>query len=201
MQAIAVVPQPPDAPLTTGVVRFPSAHHATEGSGAAGAGEHAAEAAVLRQHAGSLLRYLRMLGADRELAADLAQEAFVVAWQKRKQRLPAAVLATFLRRTARYLWLDHRRGQRRREAAIAAAAERLWRRDCADDGGEAMLAAARACLQRLQGRAAAAVALCYRDGRSRSEIAAELGMQPNGVRTLLARTRQWLGECIRRQRR
>ena len=69
-----------------------------------------------------------------------------------------------------------------------------------DDDGSARIADARACVERLQGRAARAIALAYRDGRSRVEIAAELGMQPNGVRTLLARTRSWLEQCIRRQR-
>lgn len=157
------------------------------------------DAALVRQHATALYRYLRVLGAARELADDLVQESFVVAWQKHKQHLPARALAVFLRRTARYLWLEHRRGERRGEAAIAAAAERLWLRDCADDGGEAWLLATRACVQQLQGRAAAAVAMAYSEERSREDIARELGMQPNGVRTLLARTRQWLAQCIKRK--
>jgi len=53
-------------------------------------------------------------------------------------------------------------------------------------------------MRQLQGRAARAIDLAYRDGASRVEIAAALGMLPNGVKTLLARTRAWLEQCIRR---
>ena len=157
------------------------------------------DAEIVRAHAAALLRYVRALGAPRDLALDLAQEAMLVAWRKQKHQLPAPALATFLRRTARYLWLEHRRDARRAEDAIAEAAERLWQQDCADDGGEQWLLATRACVRLLQGRAAAAVQFAYGEGRSREQIAQELGMQPNGVRTLLARTRRWLAECIRRR--
>jgi RNA polymerase sigma factor (sigma-70 family) len=155
---------------------------------------------VVEAHATKLFRFVRCLGASREVADDLTQEAFVVAWQKGKQALPAAALAAFLRRTARYLWLDHRRREqreRRGEAAIAAATLQVWERELPDDG-EQLVAATRACVQRLRGRAARAVELAYGRGAGRERIAAELGLQPNGVKTLLARTRRWLEDCIRR---
>lgn len=156
----------------------------------------ASDAAIVGAHAAPLLRYARALGAPRDLALDLAQEALLVAWKKRKQHLPAPALAAFLRRTVRFLWLDQCRNARRAEAAIAAAAERLWQQDCADDGGERWLEATRACVQQLTGRAAAAVRLAYGEDWSRDQIADELRMRPNGVRTLLARTRKWLATCI-----
>ncbi|HLQ38904.1 MAG TPA: RNA polymerase sigma factor [Planctomycetota bacterium] len=151
---------------------------------------------AVRRHVTGVFRFLRALGANRELADDLTQDAFAVAWQKGKQSLPSAALAAFLRRTARFLWLAHCRSQRRAEAAIAAVAENIWARDCAEDDGEAWLSATRACVEQLRGRAARAVAMSYGEERSREAIARELGMRPNGVRTLLARTRQWLAACI-----
>jgi RNA polymerase sigma factor (sigma-70 family) len=157
-----------------------------------------AAAAVVREQARPLFRFARMLGADAELADDLCQEAFVIAWQKGKQELPAAALATFLRRAVRNLWLQQRRSDRRKERAIAAAAERLWSREGGDEGGE-LLARTKACLARLEGRAARAIDLAYGEGASREQIATALAMKPNGVKTLLARTRQWLEQCIRRQ--
>ncbi len=156
------------------------------------------EASIVRTHLPATFRFVRSLGASRDLAGDLVQEAFVIAWQKDKQHLPAPAMAAFLRRTVRFLWLQQRRGERRAEAAIAARAEALWREECGDDG-ETMLMAMRFCTQLLRGRAAQAVVLAYTDGRSREVIAQSLGMQPNGVRTLLARTRRWLEQCITRR--
>lgn len=155
-------------------------------------------AAVVRGQARPLFRYARALGAPVELADDLCQEAFVIAWTKGKVELPPGALATFLRRSVRNLWLQQRRSDRRKERAIAIAAERLWRRE-GDHGDREVLARARACVGQLAGRAARAVDLAYRDGASRERIAAELGMKPNGVKTLLSRTRRWLEQCIRRK--
>jgi len=158
-----------------------------------------ADAQWIHRHVAAVFRFVRALGAGRDLADDLTQEAFVVAWQKGKHALPPPALATFLRRTARYLWLVHCRRERRAEAAIAVVAERLWEQDCAHDDGERWLLATRTCVGRLRGRPARAVAIAYGEEQSRRAIARELGMQENGVRTLLARTRQWLAECIRRR--
>ncbi|MCR9245776.1 MAG: sigma-70 family RNA polymerase sigma factor [bacterium] len=163
----------------------------------------AADAAdPIARHIDATFRFARTLGADRDLASDLTQEAFVVAWRKGKQDLAPAALAAYLRRTTRYLWLQTRRRDRRAEAAIAALTERRWleRANAAGDQhgtGDELVATARQCVDRLEGRAAAAVRLSYGQGRSRPHIATALGLTPNGVKTLLARTRRWLALCIR----
>lgn len=154
--------------------------------------------AQLERHVVGLFRFVRALGADRTLADDLVQEAFVVVWRRGKQDMPDRALGAFLRRTARLLWLEHHRGVARDEAAITSLALRRWEAEV-HDGGDELVDAARACVRRLRGRAAAAVERAYGQGESRTQIAAALGMAPNGVRTLLARTRAWLERCIRRQ--
>jgi RNA polymerase sigma-70 factor, ECF subfamily len=158
----------------------------------------AAEVAWIERHARGVFRFVRSLGAPRDVADELTQEAFVVAWQKGKLELPAAALGAFLRRAVRLLWLEQRRDRRREDAALSALALEVWERDDADTDGEDRVVAARRCVQRLRGRAARAVELAYGRDASREQIAAELGMQPNGVKTLLARTRRWLAECIGR---
>lgn len=152
---------------------------------------------LVSRHLRGVFRFARHLGADRELAADLTQEAFAIAWQNDKSRIPDQALARYLRRTARNLWLQHHRGEQRREAAIAAATERLFE-DEDDATCDARIARTRDCVHRLEGRAEQAVLLRYRDELGREEIATALGMTPNGVKTLLSRTRRWLQRCIER---
>ena len=162
---------------------------------------------VVGQHLRSLWRHLRMHGASAAEADDLAQEAFVVALQKGVllqgvQSAPAAT-AAFLRTTARFLFLRHRKAGRR-GARLADAVDELWARDCGRDDGDALIALLRGCVGELAGRARTVVELGYglgdRDPQGRAAIARELGMQENGVKTLLQRVRQQLRECIERRR-
>lgn len=160
---------------------------------------------VVAQHANGVFRFARAIGADRDLACDLTQEAFALAWQKGKFELPTSALASFLRRTIRLLWLQHCRAQRRREdylqeAAISAASEQLAQHDTPEQQ-HARIAAIRACTRKLTERAHRAVQLCYHDGKGRAQIAKALDMTPNGVKTLLARTRRWLEQCMQRSAR
>jgi RNA polymerase sigma-70 factor (ECF subfamily) len=159
---------------------------------------HAADA--VQRHARGVFRFLRTLGAPAAVADDLAQEAFVVAWRKGKQGLPPAALGAFLRRTAKLLWLEHRRDQRREAAALANAAERLWERHCASDDGDAFVAAVARCLDELTPRARSAVERIYADDADRNLVAAELGLLPNGLKMLLQRARQAILDCVRRRR-
>lgn len=155
------------------------------------------DVALVQRHLSGVYRFARALGADPEFAADIAQEAFLIAWQRSKQNLPDRALARFLRRTARFVWLQNCRQDRRREAAIAKAAEVAFE-NCSEDDADhaARITATRRCIERLNGRAQQAVQLRYRDGHSRDQIADALGLAPNGVKTLLSRTRRWLQQCI-----
>ncbi|MFO1076234.1 MAG: RNA polymerase sigma factor [Planctomycetota bacterium] len=167
----------------------------------AGADE-ARHARAVREHLRAVWRYLRMHGAGPDEADDLAQECFVIAAQKDALGLDPAATATFLRRTARFLFL-RRRSQDHSTVLLADAVDELWARDCGRDGGDALLTALRRCLQQLAPRAARAVQMAYGiDGDEparRAEIAAALGLQENGVKTLMQRAREQLRSCLDRK--
>ena len=152
--------------------------------------------AVVRRHQRGVWRYLRALGADLDLAEDLTQDTFLVAFQRGIEDRGVAAVGAFLCRTARYLYLRRRRDQGRREQLLVEVADRLWRSECAGDDGEAWLAALRACVAGLGGRAQQAVRLFYGEGLDRLAAARALGMRENGFKTLLQRLRQQLRVCI-----
>jgi DNA-directed RNA polymerase specialized sigma24 family protein len=160
--------------------------------------------ALIRRHLLGTWRYLRMHGASPHEADDLTQEAFVIALQKNAAALDPAATATFLRRTARFLFLRHRRDARE-SVELADAVEALWQQDCGDDGGDALLAALRRCVGELQGRARQAIERCYGLAAShepdRAAAARDLGLLPDGLKTLLQRTRALLRTCIERRSR
>ena len=163
----------------------------------------AAHVAVIDRHLRGLWRYLRMHGAGAAEADDLAQEAFVVALQKGALQREPAITAAFLRTTARHLFLRARKGGTK-QAQLADTVDELWAIDCAGDDGESLVAAVRACVGELQGRARTAVEMSYglgeHDAHSRAAVARELGLQENGVKTLLQRVRQKLRECVERRK-
>ena len=75
------------------------------------------------------------------------------------------------------------------------AAESEWARHD-EDSGESYREALRDCLAALSARARRALDLFYRDRRSRTDVAVELDMAPDGVKTLMRRARETLRICI-----
>jgi RNA polymerase sigma-70 factor (ECF subfamily) len=158
-------------------------------------GTHALERLVLR-HQRTVQRFLRALGADAAAADDLAQDVFVLAWEKRVLLADEHAMAAWLVRTARHLWLREVRFARRRAARESIAIERLWLDRCVGDGGDRFLRALGACRRQLTPQVATALGLVYEQGLSRDEAAAAIGLLPNGLKTLLQRARAALRRCI-----
>lgn len=156
--------------------------------------------AFVRRHQVASWRFLRVLGCRGLVAETIAQDALVLAVQKGVASRPDAEAAAFLRQTCKHLWLRTQRADRRRAERHAAAAELLWQRDLEGDDGAGWLAALAQCLDELPERSRQALDATYRDGRSRAELAAELGIGEHGVRTLLQRLRAALRGCIERRR-
>ena len=154
--------------------------------------------ALVRRHQLDLWRYLRTLGAPPAQAEDLLQDTFLVAFRKLADDRDAKAVAAFLRRTGKHLLLRRRRDEGRRVELLVELADRLWQRDCGDDGGP-WLDALRACLRELDGRPRQVVELFYRDGLDRGATAAAMGMKENGIKTLLQRVRALLRACVERR--
>lgn len=155
----------------------------------------------VERHLRSVWRYLRMHGADAHEADDLAQEAFVTALRKGALHLDTPAAEVFLRRAARFAFLHHLR-DRRRDPELADAVDELWDRTAKQDGGTQLLDNLRDCIGKLEGRARQAIRWSYGiDGTpapSRDDVAKRLDLQPNGLKTLLQRTRQLLRTCMER---
>jgi len=152
-------------------------------------------------------RFLRFLGARGDLVDELTQETFVV-WLTRPplDDLDDAVLASWLRSTARNLLRESLRRTRRREVQELpllgqepASVEAEWQRLEGDGRGDARREALRRCLESLDGRGRRALDLHYHQRLGRGRIGAELGLGTEGVKTLLRRTRELLRHCIERR--
>ena len=159
--------------------------------------------ALVRAHAEALRRYLRLHGCDPALADDLAQETFMHALVKPFEDRGPAATAAYLRSVARFRFLEHQRSLgKRREVELERAADAVdavWSANERDDEGEGYCEALRECLKRLTGRARKALRLRYGESMSRSQIAVELGLAENGLKTLLQRSRAGLRDCINRK--
>jgi len=156
-------------------------------------------AELVHTHQQAVWRWLRSLGCPRAEADDLTAETFVVAHRRHFVLRSHAEAATWLRQTARFLWLQRQRRGRLEAERFAAAAEALWERTCATGDGESFVLALRECLAGLDGRSAEAITLCYGEGQPHRDVAARLGLQPSGLKTLLQRLRAALRRCIERR--
>jgi RNA polymerase sigma-70 factor (ECF subfamily) len=158
-------------------------------------------AALVHHHQAAVWRYLRFLGADMTEAADLAQETFLAFARAKFAERDARQTAGYLRTVARNQLLALRRKEHRELNTVELeAADCVWAAAVDPDGDlHDYLTALRECTEQLEGRCRQAIDLHYRDGLSRDAIAGQLKMKPDGVKTLLRRTRQTLRECVERK--
>jgi RNA polymerase sigma-70 factor, ECF subfamily len=158
-------------------------------------------ATLVRSHQAGVWRYLRYLGAERTEADDLTQETFLAVARSDFVARDDRQTAGYLRTVARNQVLALRRRQHREISTVELdAAESVWAAAAGPDGSlTGYLDALRECVAQLEGRPREAIDLFYRGQASREEIASQLEMQPDGVKSLLRRTREILRECVLRK--
>jgi RNA polymerase sigma-70 factor (ECF subfamily) len=167
----------------------------------AAAGDRAAFDLLTGRHAERVLRLaLRVLGNAAE-AEDVAQEAFLRAWQAAASFDPdRARFGTWLYRIAMNLAIDR---ARRRATAAPAGIEALAEIADPDAGPEEAAAAAEdrvalaAALATLPPRQRAAIALAYEQELSGAEAAAALRISERALEGLLRRARHFLRDRLR----
>ena len=156
---------------------------------------------LVRRHQAGVWRYVRFLGADVTEADDLTQEIFLALARGQFVERDEQQTAGYLRVVARNQLMALRRRQNREVNTVELeAADSVWAAAAGSDGSLTnYLDALRDCLDTLEGRARQAIDLQYNDHAGREAIASQLGMQPDGVKTLLRRTRAILRECVERK--
>ena len=157
-------------------------------------------ALLVDQHQATVWRYVRYLGANAAEADDLVQETFLAVFRSDFVHECHQRTARYLRTAARNQLLMLRRRQRREPSHIdLEAAESVWAATVGDGPVDPYLEALNGCLEHVDGRARQAVNLQYTHKQSRETIAEQLDMKPEGVKTLLRRTREVLRDCIERK--
>ena len=158
-------------------------------------------ASLVERHQAGVWRYVRFLGADTTEADDLTQETFFALARAQFVERDERQTAGYLRVVARNQLMVLRRRQNREVNTVELeAADSVWAAAAGPDGSLTnYLDALRDCVDQLEGRARQAVDLHYHDHAGREAIATQLGMQADGVKTLLRRTRDVLRECIERK--
>jgi len=164
---------------------------------------------MIRVHQSGIFRYLRYLGADYSTAEELSQDVFLAALKS--SSIPVDVgngsgsqQGAWLRGTARNLFLNHCRQNRRNPVKINSEAiknaEKVWVEEFLRDGdGFDYLDALRKCLGSLSEDQKKVLDLRYVNGKSRTEMAQMNGMSENGIKSLLRRIRLSLAGCVQRR--
>ena len=155
---------------------------------------------LVQEHQADVWRYLRYLGASSDDADDLTQETFLAIARAPFELRTRAETSAYLRTAARNQLLMLRRRQGRRISTVElASAEQVWSEEIDQGRSSQFVDALEDCVAALEGRAAEAVQRFYGHNQGRQEIATVLGIQVEGVKTLLRRTRAALRDCVERK--
>lgn len=156
---------------------------------------------LIRIHQAALYRYARYLGAEPADAEDLVQETFLIACRGAGLPEEPGLQAAWLRGVLRNVFLADCRRRHAAETAVVDElldlAERYWTTRFLRQGdGFDYLQALQECLDQLPDRQRTAVEMRYWRGKSREQMARELGIGEHGVKMLLRRIRQSLARCV-----
>lgn len=156
--------------------------------------------ALVHEYQAEVWRYLRYLGCDPARADELAQDTFLSVHARPFELRSPAMTRSYLRKVARNLLLKQRRHTQQGPCFVdLEEAERVWQEQGEQGPGTDYRSVLRHCLTELGERPRAAIELVYGEGLTRREAADRLGMQDQGLKTLLHRVKTKLRACIERR--
>jgi RNA polymerase sigma-70 factor (ECF subfamily) len=158
-------------------------------------------ASLVREHQASIWRYLRFLGSSAHEADDLVQETFLILFRSPSEERGPAQLLGYLRGIARNrLFMLRRKQGRETPRSDLDLAEQVWVEATRGGNEQDYLDALAECIATtVEPRVRQALDLHYATGASRSEIARQLQLTPEGVKTMLRRARKLLRDCVERK--
>ncbi|MBZ0138038.1 MAG: RNA polymerase sigma factor [Planctomycetes bacterium] len=156
---------------------------------------------IIHAHQRGVWRYLRFIGCSAPEADDLTQETFLAAWKADFDEINEPATAAYLRTVAksRFLMMLRARGRRPAETDLVDVDADWVQLVENDDGWDVRTVALEECLQGVQGKARQVIDMQYGQDLRYADIAATLGMKPEGVRTLMKRVIAKLRECMERK--
>ncbi len=169
---------------------------------------------VRANHAG-LRAFIRSLGVDSLWVDDIAQEAFIVAYQRMAEFDESRDFGAWVRGIARNLVINERRKNARRKRILSdnltdilvssssvsedeeGEAEAAFGMGVGmGDAAKAKMAALRECLQLMPEKSQAMIKARYEENASAPDIAEQLEMKAAAVRKSLERIRTGLRKCM-----
>lgn len=147
---------------------------------------------LYREHRAAVLSYLLRRVEEPQDAADLLTEVFLVALRRPGDVPPADDARLWLYGVARRLLANHRRGLRRRAAAVDALAQVIRTQAAAAPEPSAQTLAVIQQLRQMPESDRELITLVAWEGLSPTEAAEVLGLKPGTARARLSRARRRL---------
>lgn len=155
---------------------------------------------LVLEHQARLRVFIRMLGASPDAVDDLAQDAFVVAYDRLETLRDRGEAGPWLRAIARNLVRNElRKSSRRRRIVNAQLTEAMLLESTEREEApweDDWLTALRRCREQLPGHGRQLIDGRYAEGRDASQLATDTGKTATAVRQSLTRLRKVLRDCI-----
>ncbi len=159
----------------------------------------------VREHHAGLRAFVRSLGVQPMWVDDIAQEAFIVAYERLDEFDVERDFGAWVRGIARNLVINERRKDARRKRILSDNLTDILVRTSSvpeaeeeelGDRGTAKLAALRQCMSELPDKSRTLIQARYEKEESAPDIAEKLDMKAPAVRKALERVREALRKCM-----